>query len=197
MVPAITPGFLVSVFEAVKCRTGGSDAFGAARLMYHADGRPKQVGTDPSQLSETCAQMLDIVASLSIAAADDPVLPDGVQWLFVPTNKDVVGCIDAPRKATPHVSISSDKIKPPRKTKHVNPQYPEAMRRAGIQGQVILVATIAPDGCVTGAKVLRGVRPALDVAAMIAVSGWRFTPTLLDGNPVPVTMTVTVNFALQ
>jgi protein TonB len=51
------------------------------------------------------------------------------------------------------------------------------------------------DGNVASAKVLRSV-PLLDAAAMDAVKQWRFTPTLLNGAPVPVLMTVTVNFTL-
>jgi len=36
----------------------------------------------------------------------------------------------------------------------------------------------------------------LDSAAVDAVRQWRFTPTLLNGQPVPVVMTVTVAFKL-
>jgi protein TonB len=71
------------------------------------------------------------------------------------------------------------------------------MQRARVSGIVILEATISPTGCVRAARVLRSVELPLDVAALRAVSGWRFTPTLLDGIPVPVVMTVTVNFTLQ
>jgi protein TonB len=34
----------------------------------------------------------------------------------------------------------------------------------------------------------------LDQAALDAVRQWEYTPTLLNGTPVPVIMTVTVNF---
>ena len=46
------------------------------------------------------------------------------------------------------------------------------------------------------AKVLRSI-PLLDQAALDAVKQWVFTPTLLNNVPVPVIMTVTVNFTLQ
>ena len=39
--------------------------------------------------------------------------------------------------------------------------------------------------------------PLLDAAALDAVKQWVFTPTMLNGQPVPVIMTVTVNFTLQ
>jgi protein TonB len=39
--------------------------------------------------------------------------------------------------------------------------------------------------------------PLLDEAALEAVKQWRYQPTLLNGVPQAVRMTVTVNFALQ
>ena len=42
-------------------------------------------------------------------------------------------------------------------------------------------------------KVLRSI-PLLDQAAVDAVSQWIYEPTLLYGAPVPILMTVTVNF---
>ncbi len=68
---------------------------------------------------------------------------------------------------------------------------------AGRQGIVVLEATITATGCVSRAEVLRSVSTDLDVSALRSVTGWAFTPTLLDGAPVPVTMTVTVQFSLR
>jgi protein TonB len=55
---------------------------------------------------------------------------------------------------------------------------------------------IAEDGSVRDVRVLRSV-PLLDSAAMEAVRQWRFSPTLLNGQPVPVVMTVSVAFRLR
>ena len=63
-------------------------------------------------------------------------------------------------------------------------------------GVVILECTISPQGKVSDVKVLRGI-PLLDQAAIDAVKQWVYTPTLLNGVPVPVIMTVTVNFKLS
>jgi TonB family protein len=87
-------------------------------------------------------------------------------------------------------------IKEPRKLKNVNPSYPEIAKQARVQGVVILECTIDPDGRVREVKILRGV-PLLDDAAIEAVRQWVYTPTLLNGVPVPVIMTVTVNFRLS
>jgi protein TonB len=87
-------------------------------------------------------------------------------------------------------------IKPPAKVKHVNPVYPPIAQSARVQGVVIIEATIGPDGAVKDARVLRSI-PLLDASALEAVRQWQFTPTLLNGVPVPVIMTVTVQFTLQ
>jgi protein TonB len=87
-------------------------------------------------------------------------------------------------------------IKAPQKVKHINPVYPPIAQSARVQGVVIIEATIGPDGAVKDAKVLRSI-PLLDAAALDAVKQWQFTPTLLNGVPVPVIMTVTVQFTLQ
>ena len=87
-------------------------------------------------------------------------------------------------------------IKPPQKIAHVDPVYPLIAQTARVQGTVIIEATIGVDGTVTDARILRSVA-LLDQAALDAVKQWRYTPTLLNGQPVPVIMTVTVSFALR
>ena len=61
---------------------------------------------------------------------------------------------------------------------------------------MIIEATISPHGQGADARVLRSI-PLLDQAALDAVRQWEYSPTLLNGVPVPVIMTVTVNFTLQ
>jgi periplasmic protein TonB len=87
-------------------------------------------------------------------------------------------------------------IRPPQKIVHVAPEYPEIARASRTRGVVILEAVIGEDGRVRDVRVLRGVA-LLDDAAIRAVRQWQFTPTLLNGQPVPVVMTVTVAFTLN
>jgi protein TonB len=87
-------------------------------------------------------------------------------------------------------------VKEPTKVKNVDPVYPDVAIRANIQGVVILELTIMPAGRVAEVKVLRSV-PLLDEAAVAAARQWVYTPTLLDGVPVSVVMTVTVRFNLK
>jgi len=93
------------------------------------------------------------------------------------------------------VHVGGD-IKPPRKVVDVAPVYPPLARAARVEGIVILEAVIAEDGSVRDVRVLRP-QALLDDAAIEAVRQWRFTPTLLNGQPVPVVMTITVAFKLR
>jgi protein TonB len=106
----------------------------------------------------------------------------------------VGGLPDAPPPVEP-VRVGGN-IKEPKKLKHVQPVYPAIARSARVTGVVILECQISPQGRVVDAKVLRSL-PLLDAAAREAVMQWVYTPTLLNGVPVPVIMTVTVNFTLQ
>ena len=86
-------------------------------------------------------------------------------------------------------------IKAPTQISKVQPVYPAIAQSARVSGVVILEAVIGADGRVTNATVLRSI-PLLDQAAVDAVRQWVYTPTLLNGVPVPVIMTVTVSFTL-
>ncbi len=85
------------------------------------------------------------------------------------------------------------RIMEPRKIKDVKPVYPAIAQSAGVSGEVVIEATIGSNGRVTDAKVLRSI-PLLDKAALDAVRQWEYLPTMLNGSPVPVLVTVTVNF---
>ena len=87
-------------------------------------------------------------------------------------------------------------IKAPTRLVNVNPVYPPDARDARVQGVVIMDVLLGVDGTVEQTKVLRSI-PQLDQAAVDAVRQWVFTPTLLNGVPLKVIMTVTVNFTLQ
>ena len=87
-------------------------------------------------------------------------------------------------------------IHAPRKIVDVKPVYPQLAQAAHVEGVVILETLIDARGHVTSVHVLRSI-PLLDQAAIAAVEQWTYTPTLLNGIPVPIVMTVTVQFALQ
>jgi TonB family protein len=85
------------------------------------------------------------------------------------------------------------RIMEPKKIKDVQPVYPAIAQSARVSGVVTIEATIGADGKVVDAKVVRSM-PLLDQAALDAVRQWEYLPTMLNGVPVPVLVTVTINF---
>jgi protein TonB len=106
-------------------------------------------------------------------------------------------------EAAPPVRVAPDApvrpgtgIRLPARTKYVPPEYPDIARASRVEGLVIIEAIIGVDGRVRNARVLRS-HPLLDAAALAAVRAWEYTPTLLNGKPTAVLMTVTVVFDLK
>lgn len=93
------------------------------------------------------------------------------------------------------VRIGGD-IRAPKRIHYVAPEYPKGARDAGIQGTVVIEATLDRNGTVADAHVVSGVAE-LNDAALAALRQWTYTPTLLGGVPVEVLMTVTVVFSLR
>jgi TonB family protein len=87
-------------------------------------------------------------------------------------------------------------VSEPKKVLHVPPVYPPIALSAGVQGVVILEATISENGTIENVRTLRS-HPLLERAAVEAVKRWRYTPTRLNGQPVPIILTVTVNFMIE
>ncbi len=88
-------------------------------------------------------------------------------------------------------------VKPPQLINKVEPSYPEAARKARMEGVVILEAIITASGAVEEVKVLKSVNPLLDAAATRAVQQWKYRPATLNGRAVRVYLTVTVTFNLH
>jgi len=127
--------------------------------------------------------------------ADNPGgLPEGIE--IVPDNQTEAPP-PPPLPPAPQQPIRvGGQIKAPSRLKNVAPVYPAIAQAARMEGDVIIEATIGPDGTVQNARVLRSVA-LLDEAALEAVRMWEYSPTMLNGQPVPVIMTVTVRFRLR
>jgi periplasmic protein TonB len=78
----------------------------------------------------------------------------------------------------------------------VQPVYPALARIAHVSGTVRLRAIIGTDGRIRELEVLSG-SSFLQASAVAAVRGWRYRPTLLNGQAVEVETRITVNFVLD
>ena len=81
--------------------------------------------------------------------------------------------------------------------RRVQPQYPQMAKIARVQGAVVLAAIIGKDGTIQNLHVVSTASPLLNQAAIDAVKQWRYKPYILNGEPVEVDTTVTVNFSLS
>jgi periplasmic protein TonB len=131
------------------------------------------------------------------AIGDTPSVDDGVTGDVGSTVAVGPPAEPAPRALPPAAPLRVGQgVREPRKIVDATPVYPALALSVKVEGAVILEAVINERGVVERLRVLKSV-PLLDAAAMDAVSRWRYTPTLLNGTPVAVLMTITINFTLK
>jgi periplasmic protein TonB len=110
------------------------------------------------------------------------------------TNLAAVPKLVAPT-ATKRIRISQG-VTEGRLIQKIEPRYPVLAQAARIQGQILLTAIISKTGEIQNLVLISG-HPLLVPAAMEAVKKWRYRPYLLNGEPVEVETTITVNFKLS
>jgi TonB family protein len=119
--------------------------------------------------------------------------------------------VDVPAEGIAQAPASTETAKKPKLTRlriggsvqaakllnKVQPVYPDAARTSGVEGTVVLHAVVGMDGKPLSLQVMNGqVDPQLARAAIEAVSQWRYAPTLLNGEPIEIDTTISVNFRL-
>jgi TonB family protein len=217
--PAVVPDAIDSLRANVGVRVTLDDVGRVAEaravsLEFHRPGLSFEASA--VDLGKRGTRLLDGVATgpgnvnasearQTIEAVQDSALTSVRQWRYDPP-------FEAPLTFTVHVSFAKGpevmefkprqegdalrvggEIKPPKKIKDVKPIYPPIAREAGVAGVVIIEVRIGTDGRVEDGRVLKSI-PLLDEAALDAVKQWQFEPTLMNGAPVPLMMTVTINF---
>ncbi len=116
--------------------------------------------------------------------------------------KDLSATEASPAEATPREpggigGTSEEVIEAPVLLSKVDPHYPEAARRAGVEGTVVLDAIVGADGRVTDVAVLRGLPLGVSEAAVEAVRRWQYRPARGRAGPVASHKTVRVVFTLS
>ena len=92
------------------------------------------------------------------------------------------------------IRVGENGTQPPRKLVDVAPIYPPDAREEGVSGVVILEVVVGTDGRVRDVETLRSPDDRLSRAATEAVRQWEYEVTQLNGEPVAVRFTVTLNF---
>lgn len=170
---------------------------GAVRLRVNmvidAEGRVAEarVVTPTTLLPRDPAETAAVLAAVRQWRFEPPAQSPLLLTTYVGTSDDD-GIVVPPGRARPPLRVGGV-VGPPSKIIHVPPVYPPDAQAAGVSGVVILEITVNPDGAVVNATLVRSVA-GLDEAAIASVLQWRYAPTWLNGEPVSVTLTVTVNF---
>jgi TonB family protein len=194
------PGFLSSLLSASGCEYANAAPLVAIRVSYRVDGRPAKATLGTSASPPKCVEALK--ALLRILRIDDlrPVIEGQEEWVVLPLRQEFIACADEearPGAARRAAASGPGIIVPPRKIRDVEPTYPKAEQAARVQGVVTVDATVTTQGCVSGVSVVSGPSESLKMAALAAVTQWRYTPTLVDGRPISTQMNVKVNFTLR
>jgi TonB family protein len=192
------PALLPDLLQVSGCPIADTLRAGAFEIDYRPDGRPLSVGVIPYDLPPTCKPALEALARMTLADVAYDIVEGDKQLVVVLVSNEQLACL--PEALEPEAGgerIGAGRITQPAKIRDVRPAYPETLVRSRVQGVVVAEAIISRTGCPGSVKVMKSVHALLDFEAVKAVSRWRFTPTLLNGAPVPVVMTVTVNYTLK
>jgi len=130
----------------------------------------------------------DSVAAPTISSGTDGAA-GGLESELLPGNSNQPAAPKAP------LAIGGD-VKPAKLLKTTPPMYPALAKTQHISGDVSIDALIDANGKVTTMSVLSG-PTLLRQAAMDAVRQWKYQPAALDGKPVSMHLTVTVQFRIQ
>ncbi len=140
----------------------------------------------PTQI--TPEQALDLGDDAGAPGGVDGGVPGGV------VGGIVGGLPEAPPPPVAPVRVGGS-VREPRRVSAVPPVYPDIAAKARLTGVVVIEATINERGRVESVNLVQGA-PLFSDAALEAVKKWVYTPTLVNGVPTPVIMTVTVHFRL-
>ena len=138
---------------------------------------------------------------VSFRMADTPAAPgEAVGGIATSPQVGVYGTIGssppAPGSNLPKRIRVSQGVMQSLLVRKIPPEYPQDAKDQRVQGTALLGVSIDKEGNVYKLELISG-HPLLAPAAMEAVRQWKYKPYLLNGEPIEVETTVTVNFSLE
>jgi len=163
---------------------------------------------EPSTIPEQVAQIADEVPEIGAGTGSEVGVIGGTGDLLGPIHPVLRGLAPppvqppdvraepVPRTRQPTRIRVGGLVQPPTPIYTPRPEYPPLARQVRVSGVVNLEAVIGTDGRIRSLRLVSG-PPLLVNAAVDAVKQWRYTPTLLNGEPVEIVMQIEVKFFLQ
>lgn len=183
------------------------DAWIAGAEVY-----PDMTGKDPKRLDAMSASL----------GFDDAAIEAAKQWVFgaaklhgrqVPVGWTIVfefeegvaavGRLSPPLAPPPNPDFAKGirdamarGIAAPAILERVDPTYPASALRAKIQGEVWMRAVVLQDGSIGDVQITKSLdrEHGMDDAAVAAAKKWKFKPATENGTPIPVVVTITMEF---
>jgi hypothetical protein len=195
------PAGLADAIVAGRCRGGW---LGLASATVDPAGRVQRLDLSRLSVPAPCAAALDAMLKLSLATNVSLKSPLSSDQVLLVHAGDAPMCLD--EDAPSEVSQSGlqrvgGRISAPKVIKRVEPDFPESARRSMGGGSdliMILEAVISKSGCVRSVRpLLQSPFGELNAAALRATAQWRFSPALLDGDPVDVIFNLTIHYMVK
>ena len=195
--PLPWPNLLADLLQRSGCKVTDTPRFGAFEISYRPDGRPAGGTLETADVPRECQSALAALARMTLADPAQAIVAGQTQWVIVPVYKDFIACVGALRNSDRGAEVEPGTFEAPKMRRHIEATYPEKLGRQRVQGTVKLEAIVSETGCVVSITVIRSVHPALDSAAVQAVSRWGFSPARLDGKPTLATFGIEMSFTLK
>ncbi len=195
-------GFVRSVLGVTGCQPEAAIAIGAAEVDYSLAGRPVRIRFPPSSVeTEGCGIASRVLVLTSAVPPHSLSAKADSSTLLVLHEPDFISCLS---EARPRSWIGGQTgahpkgaIEPPKKIRDVHAVYPRSAAAERIEGEVVVDALITSSGCVRNIRTVRSPDSRLTLAAIVAVSRWRFEPARLGGTPVAMVATFNVTFSIE
>ena len=175
------------------------------RVVFTADAPPpvRERGAAPSPVAQS-AVLAPEPMPIPALPAPGPVSPASPLDLarLVPSTG---GALAAPAAgiagldAPPDLTDAAEADLPPRLATPIDPAYPPALRAAGIEGETVVEYAVGADGRVdtSAVRVIRATRPDFIPPVVAALTGARFVPAQLGGEPIAVRVRQRIVFRVR
>lgn len=189
----LPPGLASQLFRRSAC-----EWIGVGGATVDRAGRVKTV--DLKDVAGGCRDLLAAILKLSYATNASLASSTSTDAILLARARGSDPCIDEALDPGQVRRVGGEVVAPVVR-KRVEPKFPESVRRQMPQNSHVLViieAVITREGCVRSINLVRqSPYPALNGAAVTAISQWKFEPGRLAGKPVDTIFNLTVNFKLM
>ncbi|HEY3175836.1 MAG TPA: energy transducer TonB [Candidatus Polarisedimenticolia bacterium] len=192
-------GFASDVLEAAGCVPEDIPGVVRARVRFDDPGRPVEVTLEDSTVALACKLAASLIFKASIDTEGDFSDQAREATFLLILDSDLVSLMDEPEIADSPAHLDDDggTITPPVRIRFVAPVYPERLRLIRRSGTVTIALVVDRKGAPRQLRIIESNQEAFSTAAIHAVSQWRYRPALRNEAPVPVFLTVKVDFRMN